>query len=121
MFSTFALPCGWNGLGTNVLIPNWSQTSFNASFLNSVPLSLYMTTLPYLWVNMPDKYTCTTFSTDFSFMELQTCKTSGGKLLLKPTCYPWKVLISDYGMHASTAIGIFRTPKCCCGYLAMLV
>ena len=31
-FSTFALPCGWNGLDYNLLIPTWSHNSFSTVF-----------------------------------------------------------------------------------------
>ena len=68
MLSTFALPRGWKGLENNLLIPNWSHTSFNTLLLNSVPLSLNMAIFPHLLTSVPDKYALTTFSRDFSFM-----------------------------------------------------
>ena len=55
MFSTLAFPCGWNGLENNLLIPSSLHASLGTLFLNSVPLSLIMATLPPLLANIQDK------------------------------------------------------------------
>ena len=95
IFFTFTLPFLWNGLENNLLIPNWLHTSFNTLFLNDVSLLHNIARLPSLWPSMQDKEACTTFSADFFFMGLQTCKTCIDKLLLKVICYLWNILVSN--------------------------
>ena len=58
-------------------------------------MSLNMATLQLLWVVYHTNKLVLHFQQIFTTSELKTHKMCAGKLLLKPICYPWKLLVRD--------------------------
>ena len=68
-----------------------------------------MATLPPLWASMPDKYACTTFLADFSFMGTVNMEDMWRKIAVKTHLLPLEVIgKSPMVSIASTAIGVLE-------------